>query len=327
MENALRKPEAETVKEFADGIYFDLNEEAYHESSALGSTDMRNLLNNPPNFWWDSPMNPSREPDSDTPARLRGRGMHKLVLEGQAAFDALYMRGPQHSPDMTPAEKSAATKAVNAEAKKIGKEVLPAKDYDRIAIASAMITRNPKLATAFLGGAPEVSIFWTRDGVRRKARLDYLKPRGVGDLKSVVNTRQISFKAACRLAIATYAYEIQAAHYLEARAQIPQLFADGLVFPSTDADKWRDILRKCAETKVFAFQWVFIESDKAPVTWSRILSPANPIFEIAQREIELATDNYKEFMDRFGPDQIWLDLEEPGELDMSELPAWAMRNG
>jgi hypothetical protein len=320
------KEAAVTSGQFADGVYFDLDEEAYHLDLALGSTDHRKLLTSPADYWFASPLNPNRPADKDTPARARGRAMHKLVLEGQASFDALYMRGPDHTEDMTPAEKSAATKAVKAQAAKLGREVLPADVYDRVAIASAMITRNPKLAMAFTGGAPEVSVFWTRDGVRRKARLDYLKPRGIGDLKSVVNMREIPFKAACRNAIANYRYEMQAALYIEARSMIPKFFADGLVFPSTDADKWRDILRKCAEAKAFAFQFVFFQAEGAPITWSTILSPANPIFEIAQREVNIATDNYQNFMEQFGPDKMWLELDEPQELAMEEMPAFWGRN-
>jgi hypothetical protein len=320
MEQVLRK--SNTAPEFKDGIYFDLDEVPYHLDPALGSTDMGKLRDNPCDYWWGSPMNPMRPPDPDTPARLRGRAMHKLVLEGEAAFDALYMRGPEHAEDMTPAEKSASTKAAKAEAKKANKEILPADAYDRVSISSAMITKNPKLATAFTGGAPEVSIFWTREGIRRKARLDYLKPRGIGDLKSINNTREIAFPAACRNSIANYHYEMQAAHYIEARTMVAQFFAEGLVFPSTGIDKWRDLLRKCAESKVFAFQWVFFQAEKAPVTWSRILSPANPIFDIATREIEMATDNYRAFMERFGRDSMWLLLDDPEELDISELPSW-----
>ena len=147
MEQVLRK--TNTAPEFQDGIYFDLDEQPYHLDAALGSTDMGKLRDNPCDYWWGSPMNPTRPIDKDTPARLRGRAMHKLVLEGEVTFDALYMRGPDHAEDMSPAEKSAATKAVNAEAKKIRKDVLPADTYDRVVMASAMITKNPKLATAF----------------------------------------------------------------------------------------------------------------------------------------------------------------------------------
>jgi hypothetical protein len=319
-------PKPRLVSKEREGIYFELDEELYHLDPALGSSDHRKLLTSPCDYWYESPLNPNRPADKDTPARARGRAMHKLVLEGEAAFDKIYMRGADHTDDMTPAQKSALTKALNVEAAKLGKIVLPAEVYDRTAIASAMITKNPKLATAFVGGASEVSIFWTRDGVRRKARLDYLKPRGIGDLKSIINTREIPFRAACLNSIANYRYEMQAALYIEARSMIPQFFADGLVYPATQVDKWRDILRKCAETKAFAFQWIFFQAEKSPITWSKILSPANPIFEIASREIDLAADNYRAYMEQFGPNEMWLEIEDPKELDMSEMPGWWGRN-
>jgi hypothetical protein len=315
---ALKQPE--TAKVLPDGIHLNLDEDRYHLDSALGSTDHKKLLSNPADFWYESPMNPGRPKDRDTPARARGRAMHKLVLEGQESFDYLYMRGPDHDEGMSSSEKGAVTKAFNKKAADAGKELLPAADFDRVSIAAAMITKNPKLATAFTGGLPEVSVFWTRDGVRRKARIDYLKPRGVGDLKSIINTRELPFPAACRNQIAQYRYEIQAALYLEARSMIPQFVNEKLVFGPAIHDN--ETLRKCAETKTYAFQWVFFQSDKAPITWSRILSPQNPIFEIARREIDEAALHYQQFMEEFGPDQMWLLLENPEELDMSELPNW-----
>jgi hypothetical protein len=322
MEQTARKEETIGGKGYApveDGIYFDLDEEVYHLDEALGSSDHRKLLENPSDWWYESALNPNRPENKDTPARLRGRAMHALVLEGEDAFGQRYMR-VEHSEDMSPAEKSAATKAAKKQAELTGKTALPADVYDRVAIAGAMITRNPKLAGAFTNGMPEVSIFWTRDGIRRKARIDYLKPRGIGDLKSIANTREIGFPNACRNAIATYRYEMQAALYMEARSMIPQFYREGRVYG--DDNFAHSILRRCAETKEFAFQWIFFQAEKAPITWSRILSPANPIFEIAKREIDRAADNYKAFMDKFGRDQMWLLLEEPEELDMNEMPAW-----
>jgi len=311
-----------TIEPLADGIYFDLDEYEYRRDGALGSSDHKKLLGNPCDYWYESPMNPNKPAERDTPAKERGKAMHALIFYGQEQFDATYMRGPDHTDDMTPAEKGALTKAANAQAAKSGKEVLPAEAYDRIIIASAMITKNPKLATAFSDGIPEVSIFWTRDGVRRKARLDYLKPRGVGDLKSITNSRELPFPAACRNAIANYHYEIQAALYLEARGMVPEFFKNGKVYLAPQSQNHYDVLAKCAETKLYAFQWVFFQADKAPITWSRILSPANPICEIARREIDEAAENYQSFMEHFGPDQMWLLLDQPEELDMSEMPGW-----
>jgi len=313
---------ATQTNEVKEGIYFGLPEDEYHPDEALGSGDMRKLRTNPADWWWESPLNPHRPPDTDTPAKLRGRAMHTLVLDGKRLFDRRYMRGPDHTEEMTAAEKGALTKSFNAEAKKAGKRVLPSEAYDRIVIASAMIAKNPHLATAFSGGAPEVSVFWERDGDRRKARFDYLKPRGIGDLKSITNMLDLPFPQACRRAFAIYNYEIQAAHYLEARTNFLRFVKAGQVYPEDGAEQYADLLNRCASEHAFAFQWVFFQADGAPVTWSTILSPNNPIFEIGQREIEVATDNFKRYLDKFGRGMMWLLEEEAQELDMSELPAW-----
>jgi hypothetical protein len=44
-----------------------------------------------------------------------------------------------------------------------------------IEIAAAYIEKDPELSRAFLGGAPQVSVFWIDEyGVSCKARFDYL---------------------------------------------------------------------------------------------------------------------------------------------------------
>lgn len=300
------------------GIHLGLDEDRYHADPALGSSDLRKLRRNPTSYWYESAYNPNRPADKDTPARVRGRALHKLVLEGEAAFDKLYCCGARHEEDMTPSEKAAATKATNASAAAKGLVALPAADYDRIIIASAMITMNPELKSAFTGGLPEVSVFWERDGVRRKARYDFLKPRGIGDLKGCANTKNLAFPHACINDITNYAYHVQAAHYLEGRSLVPQMIADKMVHGADDAD----LLKKVAEAKQFAWQWIFYQMEGAPITWSSILSPQNPILEIARRQIEEATDNYKAYMDKFGTDQMWLLIEKPQELAIEDLPSW-----
>jgi hypothetical protein len=76
--------------------------------------------------------------------------------------------------------------------------------------AASAITSNPHLARAFTGGVAEVSVFWEEDGVPLKARLDYLKPRCIIDLKGFANQRERPVDVAIRLAIAEYRYDIQA---------------------------------------------------------------------------------------------------------------------
>lgn len=299
------------------GIYFDLPETLYHAHEALGSTDIRKLLRSAPDYWWSSAMNPHRPPiDPDTEARARGKAMHKLVLEGEDGFGHLYKRRPNDADGASSSDKSNLTKSAKKSLAP-GQTLLHGDDYDRVCIAGAMISKHPDLGDAFSNGRSEVSVFWERGGILRKARFDYLKPRGIGDLKSITNTRGIDFPAACRNSIAAYRYDIQAAHYLEGRSVLPKLVTDGLVYGDHDAE-W---IRTVAAAPEFAFVFVFFQSDDAPITWSCVLSPRNPIIPYARQSIEAATERYSDFKQRFGTD-MWLMTEPLAELPMDDMPSW-----
>lgn len=313
------------IIEHEDGVYFDMPFDEYLADPALGSSSVKKLRKNPSSYWYDSWMNPHRPPDRDTPWRLRGRALHKLVYEGEQTFDAMYARGPDQDPDATPAEKAAATKEFKKRALARGRAMLDAGDYDRIVIASAMITKNPELSTVFAGGMPEVSVFLTIevDGeiVRIKARFDYLKIRGIGDLKSVANILDLEFQEACLKAVSTYRYDIQAKLYLNVRAALPEFVSDGAVHGDYD----REWLRKVANAQAFGWQWIFYQTEGAPITWSTKLSPANPMCEVAQNDIDAALQRFVDYRRQYGTDQ-WLLIEPVREIEISEMPSWYARN-
>jgi hypothetical protein len=297
------------------GVFFDLPEDDYHADPALGSTDLRRLLASGPDYWWWSSLNPLQPEHTTTPQQEFGKALHKLVLEGGQAFRSLYIRRPDDLKTLT--AKAKAELAPN------GQVVLWADDYDRIEISGELIANNPDLASAFEGGMSEVSVFWQQpldDGfiVPCKARIDYLKARGIGDLKSIRNMYGRPFHEACTRSIVDYRYDIQAAHYLEARAEIARFVAEGLVYGDHDP-AW---LKRVADTKSFAFQWVFFQAEGAPITWSRSLSPGNPILEIAERDRHQAMLTYREFKQTFEPDAMWLLREPVSELEITNMPGW-----
>lgn len=302
------------------GIYFGLDESAYHADPSLGSSNEKDLASNPSEYWWSSWMNPSRPEDKSTKAQEKGTAVHVLVLYGESEFDRRYMRGAVHSSDMTAAEKGALTKAANARAAVSGKIALQSDVYDNIAIASAMLAKNPKLATALVGGLNEVSVFW-RDpvnGLPKKMRIDCLKPRGMGDLKSIANKYNKPFPRACIESVGNYDYHVQAKHYLNGRAFIPKLVVDGCVHGDHDAA----LLKKVCASKTCAWQWVWWQSEGAPITFSKILSPANyPMLKHAQDIIDHGDSNYISYMERFGT-TMWLLEEDPTELYIEEMPGW-----
>src|SRR5262245_29067159 len=69
------------LKPLAPGVYFGLPAAEYHADPSLGSTDLKRLLQAPAVYWWHSHMNPDRPPSPDSPAKQKGRALHKLVLE------------------------------------------------------------------------------------------------------------------------------------------------------------------------------------------------------------------------------------------------------
>lgn len=309
------------------GIHFGLDETAYHRDPGLGSTDLRRCAKNPHNYWFKSWMNVLRSPDEDdsTESKEVGDALHKLVFEGRPKMDSLYVCGPDQT-GMSTGEKTASTKAAKAAAG--GKTVLKWEKYARVLIAGAMISKHPSLASVFSGGHSEVSFFWERDGVRLKARFDYLKCTtrsfgmlaANGDLKSVGNHQEKPFETECYNAIAQYRYDAQAALYLEGLRRVPAAIDRGAVFGEKPDEEW--LVRFLDPNLRFGWQWIFMQMTGAPITHSMILSPKNPLLDTGRQCIERGIENYRKCMEEFGTDNMWLLLEEPREAMMDHMPGW-----
>lgn len=341
-------------KVLPDGVYVTLSEDVYHADPALGSTGLKSLVDNAPDFWWDSWMNPAKEPETETPAKVFGKAVHKCVLEGRAAFQDEY--GPIPTPDeyegcLRTADELRAFlkehgKAVGGDKKALvdrasaladcpvifdkvveafeqeKRKPLKRDDFNRILAASSFIRANKHLRNAFEGGYPEVSVFWTVDGVRFKARFDYLKMRAIADLKSIRNPLNKPFVRACRERIASLDYTISAEHYMEGRRQMARLMKQGLVYNAPDMPDFMPWLIQVSGQKDFAFVLVFWQAEGAPISEGFTLSPGNPLLAYARASINKAIRNYKLFMEEFGTDAAWVPSTPLSEIDETDLPVW-----
>ena len=306
---------AATADLIPDGIHFGLPEDAYHGDPALGSTGLKDLIDNAPDFWWSSWMNPARPEPKETDAIKFGRAVHKCVLEGRDAFEARY--APCDHPGNIKAGKEE-REAIEA----AGKLPLKRDEYNRILAASAFIRANSFLGDAFNGGQPEVSVFWTEDGIRFKARFDYLKMRAIADLKSIRNPLNKSFVQACRDRIAGLDYVVSAAHYMDARRRMAAFVKAGQVYNAPDSENFRSWLIQAAGITEFAFVFVFWQAEGAPISHGFKISPGNPILESAEATIAKAVWNYRRFMDEFGTTAAWVPSTPLEELDETDLPVW-----
>jgi hypothetical protein len=310
-----------------DGVYLDLPEDVYHNATALGSGDMRRLAVSPPDFWFNSKMNPLWHPDDSlTPAKIVGTAAHVMVLYGREEFDRRY--GATDYPGNIKAGQTERRRLREA-----GRIPIHREEWERIYQIGGIIRANPTLAQAFSGGAAsEVSVFWTSpDGIKKKCRIDYLKTRASVDLKTVTNRHEgMSFVQACRQSIATYNYPLQAEHYREGRDMMAGLVRDGRLWDGVDGSRLGvgdcdKRLTECIESKTHAFVIVFVQKTGAPLTWACSLSRGNGILDIARRMIERAEDNWRMYMEKFGRETPWL-LEEPlDEISVEELPTWWAR--
>jgi hypothetical protein len=322
------------AKPLAPGIYFNLSAERYHQDGALGSSDIRLIRKDPQRFWKQSAaMNPAGAHlyKNETKATALGTALHCLVLDGEAKFRDRYVRRPDDHSGATPAEKSAITKA--AKAKLLSHQtLLHADDWNLCINTEELIVEHPDLKDALAGGENEVSVFWDWNGVRCKARFDRLKPGGLGDIKTIENERDSPLKIAAMYAIKSYRYDIQAGHYMEARAAMRKLAQDNQIYSvnvagEPELSSKSDIVAakghlalalECAKRDVWGFQFVFIQKS-FPAVWSCKLSPGNPILETGREHAEQGVMIYVEMLAKHGTKK-WPATWRLEELAIEEMP-------
>ena len=158
------------------------------------------------------------------------------------------------------------------------------------------------LQDAFDGGFAEVSIFKTIDGVRRKARIDYLKTVGVVDLKTYSNSYGARADTAMHVACAKGRHDVQAAWYLDLVEH-----AKKLPFFNFNADaEWEERFRK---SKQHPYYIVYQESGLVPIARGKHMSRKLNTFKVAQTQCETAVQTYRDCLERFGDDP-WI-VPEP----------------
>ena len=92
---------------------------------------------------------------------------------------------------------------------------IPAQYWRDIQTDMERLRSNPEIAELFTGGAAEVSILWTcaASGQRMKARVDYLKPDRIVDLKTFQNSSRKRLDQCVADAFRYNRYYIQASAY------------------------------------------------------------------------------------------------------------------
>lgn len=315
VEQVAEKRASAALNEHAPGVYFGMPESAYFSDPALGSSAMKELATNPADWWWGSRYNTledDEDAEKDTPSQILGRAVHKILLEGLDAFKASY--GYTTEPLSTKAGKE--QKAfIEAE----GKTAIKANVYRRCFILYSAVQSNEEYAAAFQNGMPEVTVFWERDGIRRRARFDFLRIKTTVDLKTTANERSKPPREQSASAMADWGYHIQAQHYREGREFMRQFAREGRVFGDYDTD----LFERIVENDVWNSTFVFVQAKGTPNITAPVIAHNAAILDDARMAIEQAERNFKEWCDRFGGvENPWISLDAPYAFDVEDMPSW-----
>ena len=210
-----------------------------------------------------------------------------------------------------------------------GRIQLTQKEMRRIEIAAAMIEHHPELKHCFTGGHPEVTVIWratvTIDNkpviLWFKARLDYLKPQAIVDLKTFTNMRNKPIDQALHDVVENMKYHIQTAFYLLA-GQAAIVFAKrGMVAVYTKrCAPTAGFLQALLESNGHQFVNVFQKKGGAPLARGKYFSPKLKKLEEARDYIDHAIKLFCKYYAQFG-NELWVDDSSITEFVDDEFPA------
>ena len=172
-----------------------------------------------------------------------------------------------------------------------------------------------------------MSVIWTEDELRFKARFDYLKPRAIVDLKTFANTMNKPIDAAIYSAMASGKYHIQASFYLRAAEQAKRLclradhceetvfFDDKSFLPA-----FKHFCQEFGQCEEHGFYFVFQQKGIAPLARGKKYE-RGLVHGAAEAAIEQAIQRYKDCIAKYGSEP-WVDDAQIDSLYDEHYPPW-----
>lgn len=204
-----------TAAALGPGIH-DISAEAYHADPcavpSMSSTLARLVLNRSPRHAWTAHprLNPAHE-SKDSKTFDIGRAAHRVVL-GKGGDMAAY---PLHLLAKNGAASTAEAKEWAQEMRSRGMTPLKQDEYDAVLDMAAEVNgKLSRMGMAFPPARSELTVIAEIDGVMCRAMIDHAPEDPRLPLYDLKTTMDASPDAVIR-SIATYGYDIQAAHYLK----------------------------------------------------------------------------------------------------------------
>ena len=312
----------------ADGIHFGLTDEEYHADPALGASGIVDLVISPMRFWAKSPMNELREPDTPTDATKFGDLAHLAVFQPDKCDFVVKPDGMNFG-----SKDGKAWKEENE-----GKTIITAKDDRQLQMILLALEKTHVLEQIRRSGVSEVAFFWTENGHRCKIKVDHLQHQQSWDLKTMANTMDKDQETLLAHTVAAYRYHIKAIWYhrgIEKMRRIVKEFdaskdlISNVHSPDCPSKKHIELLQKMHENPFdgieFPHWFVFVEKGGVPhvnvrkfVRIGEGSTSVEAYWQAAKRAVDQATSAYARYMEKFGPNEPWIEkapFKEFNDLD------------
>lgn len=193
------------------------------------------------------------------------------------------------------------------------------RDFDYVAQVVTVVRAWPKVADMLKGGLAEVSVFWVDNGVRFKARLDYLTALSLIDVKKFGQPpgRGTSLQGYLQQEAIRYSYDIQAVHNRRAAMQIPLLLKRGLASASgADASARLETLSAIGAAILEeppVFHWLWLRTPGPPQGGLMDFHHETKRWEHCEFEIDqIALENLRRYRkvcgDELAHGQPWIEI-------------------
>ena len=235
-----------------------ITNEQYHADPAVSASHLKAVMQSPYHYW-SRYINPDRKQVEPTAAMKLGSLAHCAILEPDELLQRYGVCAARN------------TKAGKEQAERMAAEGIEAVTSTDMALALGMraaVRNHPAAAALLHQGKAEQSFWWndTATGMRCKCRPDWYQRDTVVDVKTTTDASPQAFARS----VATFAYHVQAAHYLEGLSDRCQRFvfvaveksyphavavyeldADALALGRTTRDNALDVIAGCKAANVW----------------------------------------------------------------------------
>ena len=289
------------------GVYFNMPDDVYHRQKGLSSSGIRDLLESPTFYWFNSVLNPLHNKKTSE-AMTDGTIFHSMILEKEN-FDKKYKVMPLAIEALN---KNSAEFKMWKSAQNL--EIISNEKFRKFDLICEYLKQEGQIldCNVLKNGFSEVSIFWEEGGIQRKARIDRLKQNAIIDLKTFVKVKKTPLPVFISQYFFSFKVYLQLIYYK--RALLFALNNDLPVHGTKEQKKFWNEMKGIEDLMTMV---VFINRE-LPQSALKVFSQSQcpDLWRLGEKQIAKAEAVYLEYLAKYGEKSAWLQDTEVQPEDL-----------